>query len=155
MEMEHEGTRDDERRIIVDEDWKEQAQAEKEALQRQLEEQRRGESEAGAEEKTAAQRDAGRQSLPPASMATLISSLATQAALALQGIQVEGQPPVPPDLPVARHLIDTLEVLEKKTAGNLTDEEATMLTGVLRELQLLYVELVSQVSKVAKSSESS
>ncbi len=133
---------DNERRIIVDEDWKTQAQAEKEALQRQLEERKRREAEGGG---TAAQ--TGQAAPPPASFASLVSSLAMQAALALQGIQVEGNPPVPPDLPLARHLIDTLEILQKKTEGNLTDEESTMLGNVIGELQLLYVEMVSQVSQ--------
>lgn len=133
---------DNERRIIVDEDWKTQAQAEKEALQRQLEEQKRRAAEGGG---TAAQ--SGQAVPPPASFASLVSSLAMQAALALQGIQVEGNPPVPPDLPLARHLIDTLEILQKKTEGNLTDEESTMLGNVIGELQLLYVEMVSQVSQ--------
>ncbi len=133
---------DKERRIIVDEDWKTQAQAEKEALQRQLEEQKRREAEGGG-----ATAQTGQTAPPPASFASLVSSLAMQAALALQGIQVEGNPPVPPDLPLARHLIDTLEILQKKTEGNLTDEESTMLSNVIGELQLLYVEMVSQVSQ--------
>ena len=137
----HEGG---ERRIIVDEDWKEQAQAEKEALQRQLEEKKR-QQEAGQ----AAGAQAGGQTIPPASFASLVSSVAMQAALSLQGMQVEGGPTVPPDLPMARHLIDTLEILEEKTKGNLTDDEAKMLHDVIAELQLLYVEMVSQLSKAA------
>ncbi len=137
----HEGG---ERRIIIDEDWKEQAQAEKEALQRQLEEKKR-QQEAGQ----AAGAQTGGQTIPPASFASLVSSVAMQAALALQGMQVEGGPAVPPDLPLARHLIDTLEILQQKTKGNLTDDEAKMLHDVITELQLLYVETVSQLSKTA------
>jgi hypothetical protein len=44
------------------------------------------------------------------------------------------------DLDAAKHLIDTLAVLERKTRGNLTDEEAKLLTTVLYELRLRYVE---------------
>jgi len=44
------------------------------------------------------------------------------------------------DLEAAKHLIDTLAVLERKTRGNLTDEEAKLLTTVLYELRLRYVE---------------
>jgi len=39
----------------------------------------------------------------------------------------------------ASHLIDTVDLLIKKTEGNRTDEETRTLTGVLSELQMLYV----------------
>ena len=44
------------------------------------------------------------------------------------------------DLPSAQGMIDTLEMLESRTKGNLTQEEARMLTQILQELRLNYVD---------------
>lgn len=43
-------------------------------------------------------------------------------------------------LPAARFFIDTLEMLEQKTAGNLTPEETKVLQAALTDLRLMYVE---------------
>ena len=43
---------------------------------------------------------------------------------------------------MAKHQIDLLEILEKKTAGNLDEEEKKVLGGVLYELRMQYVEVV-------------
>lgn len=114
-------------KIIVDDDWKEQVQAEKEALQRQRETKQEPQGKKRPE-----------APLPPASFSVLVTSLATQALLAL------GQVPDPSgkvvrQLDQARHLIDLLGVLEDKTKGNLTDDEAAMLEGVLHELRMAFV----------------
>lgn len=77
--------------------------------------------------------------LPPASFPTLVSLLASQAMAAL------GQLPDPATnqpvirLGMAKHFIDSLDVLEQKTKGNLTEVEAGMLENMLYELRLLYV----------------
>ncbi|MGI9592854.1 MAG: DUF1844 domain-containing protein [Myxococcota bacterium] len=44
------------------------------------------------------------------------------------------------NLPVARQTIDSLEMLREKTEGNLDEEEAKLLEGLLYELHLRYVE---------------
>ena len=44
------------------------------------------------------------------------------------------------NLPVARQNIDSLEVLEEKTRGNLSDEEHRLLEGVLYEVRMRFVE---------------
>ena len=72
------------------------------------------------------------------------SSAKTQAAISLQGMQAEGAAPVPPDLALAKHLIDTLEVLETKTKGNLDEQESAVLSQVLRELRMIFVEVASK-----------
>jgi len=41
----------------------------------------------------------------------------------------------------ARHLIDTLAILEEKTAGNRTPEESALLDQLLHELRMGYVTL--------------
>jgi hypothetical protein len=44
----------------------------------------------------------------------------------------------------AQFVIDTLDTLQKKTKGNLTDEEARFLTNAIKELKLNYVEELSK-----------
>ncbi len=44
------------------------------------------------------------------------------------------------NLELAKQIIDITEMLKEKTKGNLTDAEEKMLTGVIAELQLNYVD---------------
>jgi len=44
----------------------------------------------------------------------------------------------------AQFVIDTLDVLQKKTKGNLTDEESRFLVNAIKELKLNYVEELSK-----------
>ncbi len=48
-----------------------------------------------------------------------------------------------PNLLLARHTIETLEMLKEKTKGNLTYEEEKLLESILYELKLKYVKLCS------------
>lgn len=116
-----------EKKILIDEDWKSQVQAEKEALKQQQ------------EQKTHEQPSASAGRLPPASLPVLYSSLATQAMVHLGQIPnpVTGRAEV--QLEGAKHVIDMLQVLEEKTEGNRTPEETTMLTSLLHELRMAYV----------------
>jgi hypothetical protein len=60
------------------------------------------------------------------------------------------------DLPQARLSIDMLEMLEERTAGNLTGEEARFLKHVLTELRLNYVAEIEEDKKTtAKAAEPS
>lgn len=65
---------------------------------------------------------------------------AQQAALFLGRIPnpQTGQPQV--NLEYARLFIDQLEMIREKTRGNLSSEESEVLTGVLADLQLAYVQ---------------
>lgn len=45
------------------------------------------------------------------------------------------------DLVLAKHTIDTLDVLKNKTRGNLSKDEETLLETVLCDLKLRYVKL--------------
>ena len=47
------------------------------------------------------------------------------------------------NLPYARMFIDMLEMLQDKTRGNLSNEETQMLTGVLSDLRLAFVQASS------------
>jgi len=78
--------------------------------------------------------------LPPPSFNLLVATFASQGAVAF------GQVPNPIDgktevrLELGRHAIDMLDILEQKTKGNLTDEEAQFLEAVLHQLRLAFVE---------------
>ena len=54
-----------------------------------------------------------------------------------------GQKRDQPEFPLAQQSIDLLAMLQEKTRGNLTDDEARFLDNMLYDLRLLYV----QVSK--------
>ncbi len=75
-----------------------------------------------------------------ANFATLVSYLSTTAMFQLGLLPGPGGERIPADFSNARRTIDLLEVLEQKTQGNLTPEEATMLEQVLYELRLTFVE---------------
>jgi len=78
--------------------------------------------------------------LPPPSMALLIATFASQASVAFGHVPnpIDGKTEIRLDL--AKHAIDMLAVLEQKTMGNLTGEEASMLENVLHQLRLAYVQ---------------
>ena len=46
-------------------------------------------------------------------------------------------------LELARHAIDMLDILEQKTKGNLTADEAAMLEGILHQLRLEFMEAMT------------
>jgi len=119
----------EEKKIIVDEDWKAEAQKEKEILAAQ----EKAEKEKKQEEKQA------RGPLPEGNFAALISMLTTQSLFALGLLHVKGQEEKEPDLEMAKYNIDILETIQEKTKGNLTKEEETVLSNTLNELRMGYV----------------
>ena len=124
------------KKIIIDEDWKQQAQKEKEILAAQEK------VEKEKTEKEKAQRDKSRRgSLPKGDFAALISMLVTQALFALGLLQVEGQEEKEPDLELAKYSIDMLETIQEKTKGNLTEEEKKVLENTLSQVRMAYVKL--------------
>lgn len=123
--------KEQEKKIIVDEDWKQEAQKEKEILAAQEE----------AEKKGKQQEQQSRGPLPEGNFAALISMLATQALFALGLLQVKGQEERKPDLELAKYNIDMLQVLEDKTKGNLSKEEEIVLANTLNELRMGYVKV--------------
>ncbi len=51
-----------------------------------------------------------------------------------------------PNLAIARQTIDMIELLEEKTRGNLTSDEATLLRNLLTDLRLRFVTATRGVS---------
>ena len=133
--------------IHIDSDWKRQAQAEKERLSREVEQ--KGApvpaAAAGAAARTgaAATGPAGPrprgQGLPPASFATIVQTLATQAAIFMADQRDPETGQSLRNLDLAKHNIDLLRILEEKTKGNLTEDEKHLLETVLYELLMAYV----------------
>ena len=114
-----------EKRIIVDSDWKTEAAEEKAKL----------------DEHTAA--DTTGKKLPDASFLELVNMIAMQAALGMGGYQTPDGQNAPPDLGMAKHFIDLLNVLSEKTEGHLTEDEKSVLSGTLYELRMRYVEFAA------------
>ena len=56
-----------------------------------------------------------------------------------------------PNLPVARHSIDMLAVLQEKTRGNLTTEEERVLENGLTELRFRYVQVAEELQRKGAS----
>ena len=77
--------------------------------------------------------------LPQASLSVLVQLLASQAMLAMGKMQVPGQPELKVDLDAAKHFVDLLGILEEKTKGNVTPDEAAMIGAVAHELRMIYV----------------
>jgi hypothetical protein len=124
------------KKLIIDEDWKQQAQREKEAM---------AAKEKVEKEKEPAEDSDGAGPLPPGSFAALVSMLTTQALFALGLIRVRGEEEHGPDLEMARYNIDLLEMLSEKTKGNLTPEEQKMLTSTLSDLRMGFVSVANQL----------
>ena len=120
-----------EKKIIVDEGWKQEAQKEKEILAAQEEAQKEKEQE----------EDGPRGSLPEGNFAALISMLTTQSLFALGLLQIKGQEKRQPDLELAQYNIEMLETLQEKTKGNLTREEEIVLANTLNDLRMGYVKV--------------
>lgn len=133
---------DDAPKIIVDDDWKSQAQAEKQKLVDQA----RAAKEEAAAPATAADPGAdpgasGGRQMPAASFETLISTMTTQALFAMGAIPDPQTGQRMAHLDLARHHIDMLSILEEKTKGNLSKEETDMLATTVYELRNRYVQL--------------
>ena len=128
---------EEKKKLIIDEDWKQQARKEKEVLAA-----KEKEAEIEAEEEETAGREGP---LPSGDLAALISMLTTQALFSMGLLQVKGQDPREPDLELARYNIDMLDTLEAKTKGNLTEEEAAVLKNTLSELRMGYVHVANQI----------
>jgi hypothetical protein len=84
------------------------------------------------------------QELPHIDFATFVLSVSHSALMHL------GEAPHPEDgrieknLPLAKQNIDLLGLLEEKTKGNLTGDEERLLSQVLFDVRMRYVELTKK-----------
>ena len=77
--------------------------------------------------------------LPGIDFSTLVLSLATSAMVHMGLVPESEGGSTEKNLPLAQQTIDTLELLQNKTRGNLTDDETKLLQSVLYELRMSYV----------------
>jgi hypothetical protein len=70
----------------------------------------------------------------------MVGLFSSQAMMALGKIANPMTGKAEKNLPAARLFIDTLEMLEQKTAGNLTADETKVLQSTLTDLRLMFVE---------------
>jgi hypothetical protein len=123
----------EEKKIIVDSDWKTQAQAEKAKLSEQVE------KEAAAP---------GGREIPPANFAGLVNALVTNIVFALGGYEDPRTKRRYIDLQLAKHYIDLLNVLEEKTKGNISPEEKKLLDSALYETRMQYVQIAQRATQM-------
>lgn len=118
--------KNEEKKIIIDEDWKNKAQREKDELK-----------EKEVEEET----HKHEHELPTGDFNALVSLLATQAMFSLGLIATEKGKEPPKDLKLAKFHIDMLDALEQKTKNNLTEQEQKFLSTTLAQLRMAFVEM--------------
>ncbi len=148
-------------RLHIDSDWKAQAQAEKERLA----------SKEASKESARAQRSAaghggelgggldgdpmdqgeqgegGRGEMPPADFHGLIMTLGSQAMMGLGAYADPQTGRAMIDLAGAQFAIDLLGVIEVKTKGNLTPEEASEFNEILVHLRSRFVQVAQLVAE--------
>jgi hypothetical protein len=147
---------DDTPKIIVDSDWKAQAQAEKERLAAK-------EAASRPVSKAPAGSVAGSSGSSPRDGATrapadqeegeitlfeeLLRMLASQALLYMGAFPdpSTGQAVLSPEM--AKLHIDMLGMIEEKTKGNLSETESQVIRSYLHELRMQYIEISRAVAK--------
>lgn len=120
------------RKVFVDDDWKKEAQKEKERLKEEID---HSAPEAGE--------------MPEANFTALVNLLATQSVACLGGMGAKPGEPIQVDPMTAKLFIDLLAVLEEKTKGNLSAEEAALLKRVLSDLRMSFVHILDALSRQA------
>ena len=90
------------------------------------------------------------QQLPPVDFISYLANLVETGRLYLDGIPNPETEEVVINLPLVKHIIDTIEMLEVKTQGNLTAPEANFLSNTLYELRMGYIRVVSSQEATAQ-----
>lgn len=132
-------------KLHVDDDWKAEAQREKDRLAGKTEKGKPASAAATSVGAAAAGPDAAARpprGIPKADFQTLLSTMVTQALFAMGAIPDPQTGRRMAHLDLARHHIDMLGVIEEKTKGNLSEEESNMLATTLYELRGQYVQLL-------------
>ena len=142
----------DDKKIIIDEDWKSQVQAEKEAAAKKAASEPAAGEPASTAEQLAGEHQAqgaapGSQAapqLPPASFEMLVTTLATEVLVALGQIPHPVTKKAEIEREHAQYLIDTLDVLRVKTKGNLTEREQQLIDEVLHQVRMVFIAVANE-----------
>lgn len=97
------------------------------------------EAQTAQAETAAAEPSEAQAPLPEVNFPTFIISLNASALVHLGAIEDPASGKKVKNLPMAKQTIDILSMLEKKTQGNLTNEEENILKNILYDLRILYV----------------
>ena len=92
----------------------------------------------------------GAEHMPEMTFERVIQSLYMQALLQLGGATEPGQPPQV-DLLGARQTIDMLDILSKKTKGNLSESESKLVDTALFELRMGFLEITQALARQAQT----
>ena len=134
--------------LHIDDDWKAEAQREKERLAKKRAEEAAAPPAAAAKtpDPSGNPMEAGQRArlrpgeALPAGFEDLINTLTSRALMAM-GAMPDPSGRAYVSLETARQQIDLLDVLEQKTAGNLSDEEKSNLLSTLHELRTAYLDV--------------
>lgn len=138
----------DKPKIIIDDDWKAQAHAEKEKLAQEARDKAAAEAAAPADQGAGpAGGESGPRQMPPASFPVLVNSLLTQAFFALGAIANPQDGKRYVDLELAKHHIDMLAVIDEKTKGNLSEDETKLLDQAIYESRMQYVQIAQAMQQ--------
>jgi len=86
----------------------------------------------------------GKCVMPEVTFSAFVMSLNTSALFHLGEISDPVTGEKQQDLVLVKHTIETLQLLEDKTKGNLTDDEKDILKNALSDLKMRYVAKVSK-----------
>lgn len=85
--------------------------------------------------------------MPPATFEFLVLSLRTQAEVQMGFLHFGEEKDRPKaNLPMARHVIDLMSMIQDKTRGNLSVEEQRLIENSLTELRFRFVQASEQNS---------
>ena len=88
---------------------------------------------------------------PPVTFSSFVFSLGTSALMVMGESLDPQQPSIPVNLPQAKEIIDILSMLDAKTKGNLSSDEASVLGDMLYTLRMKYVALTSEKPNLSSS----
>jgi len=83
----------------------------------------------------------------PASFANFLMSIASNAASSLGMMEHPVTRKREVDLELGKHWIDVLGMLQQKTRGNLSSQEAQVLEGLLADLRMQFVSLANSTTQ--------
>lgn len=134
-------------KLIIDTDWKSQAQAEKQRLS-EASKPKTAPPPAGAPGSAVPGAEAGAEQ--EIGFQDLVRMLVTQALSYLGAFPDPKTGKAVVSIEMARVFIDLLGVLEQKTKGNLSPEESNLLSRTLNELRLEWVEISKVIAKAVE-----
>jgi hypothetical protein len=117
--------------------------------EKKIEEQNEGKEEVEGEEAAEEAEEQQPMELPPVTFENYIFGLYNTALFHL-GIRNPETGELIQNLPVARHTIDTLGMIQEKTKGNLTAPEGNLMENLLYELRMNYLRAAKQAEEEPK-----